>query len=216
LSKGRDSAGVVSLHPPYTASPLRRSGFSLPKVSGDLVLLTAVATCDAIKACTDVTPTIQWPNDLMVSGRKVGGILIESRSRPDGRQTFVIGIGINCLQHRGHLAAVPDDRATSLDLECSQAVDRTALAVALLGELDRWLDRPREWLDAHLRAQWLARAEPMGQRVRLQNGGRVLTGSMVDLDPGASLVVRLDDGSLRAFDAATTSIVEQDPSAGVH
>lgn len=178
--------------------------------SGDqLVLLTSVAAVDTIAACTDVVATIKWPNDLYASGRKLGGILIESRIRHDGRRASVIGIGLNCLHHRGHLAGDLAETATSLELESSCAIDRTAVAAALLEKLDAWLAEPGTWSTAELVHAWLARAEPMGHRVSLRYRGEVFSGTMMDLDPSAALVLRLDDGSVRAFDAAGTTTVER-------
>jgi BirA family biotin operon repressor/biotin-[acetyl-CoA-carboxylase] ligase len=179
-----------------------------------LVLLTGVAAVDAIRACTDVTPTIKWPNDLCVAGRKLGGILIESRVCRTGRRACVVGIGLNCLHQRGHLDDELADSATSLEIESAQAVDRTNIAIALLEALDRWLARPRKWIERDLLDAWLARAEPMGRQVCLRNGGKVFTGSMIDLDPNAALVVRLDDGTVRAFDAVGTTVVQR-PSTEV-
>jgi BirA family biotin operon repressor/biotin-[acetyl-CoA-carboxylase] ligase len=174
---------------------------------GDLVLLSAVAVADAIVACTGVAVSIKWPNDLSASGRKLGGILIESRACRDGSRAYIVGIGINCLQQRGHLGDELVDSATSLEIESPNPVDRTALATRLLQELDRWVAPPREWSDGELRNGWLARAGPMGQRVRLQHNGRVFSGSMIDVDPSAALVVQLDEGGVRAFDVASTTVV---------
>ncbi len=174
---------------------------------GELGLVAAVATRDAIVACTDVVPVIKWPNDLLVSGRKLGGILTESRLRHDGIRAYVVGIGINCLQQHGHLVSALGDSATSLELESAYPVDRTALATSLLTELDRWLGEPRTWDDAYLRREWLARAEPMGRHVCLQHAGQVFSGLMIDLDPSTALVVQLDEGGIRAFDAGTTMII---------
>ena len=133
-----------------------------------LCRLTAVAACDAIGACTSSAPTIKWPNDLLLSGRKVCGILIESRTRNDGLQAYVVGIGINCLQHRGHLMPELGESATSLELECDRPVDRTALAASLLTELDRRLTGPDVWSDGELCRQWLARAENV-EKSKYQN-----------------------------------------------
>ena len=175
----------------------------------DLVLLAGVAACDAVKSATDLVPALRWPNDLMLSGRKLGGILIESRTVQDGRLAHVLGIGINCLQQAGHFDATLREAATSLEIESAGPVDRTALAVMLLTELDRWLAEPRSWDTAELRTEWLHRAEPMGQRVCLQHDGCTVTGTIIDLDPSAALVVRLDEGGVRVFDAATTTVVQQ-------
>jgi BirA family biotin operon repressor/biotin-[acetyl-CoA-carboxylase] ligase len=174
---------------------------------GELGLVAAVAACDALAGTAGVPPTIKWPNDLTVGGRKLGGILIESRIRHDGVRAFVLGIGINCLQHRGHLESTLGDLATSLDLESAGPVDRTAVAVALLSELDHWLARDTPLDQERLREMWLARSDATGRRVQLQNAGRTFAGSIIDIDPHAALVVRLDDGNVRAFDVATTTML---------
>ena len=180
---------------------------STERAGAELALVAAVAAHSAITSCTDVIPTIKWPNDLLAGGRKLGGILIESRLLDGEIPAFVVGIGINCLQHRAHLPEELAQAATSLELESQQAIDRTALAIALLSELDRWLKSPRSWSYTELRDQWLARAEPVGTRVDLEQAGRIFSGTIIDLDPTAALVVRLDEGGIRAFNAANTTIV---------
>ncbi len=186
-------------------------------LSGDaLSLLAAVAAVDAVGAATAVTAEIRWPNDLVVNGRKLGGILIESRHderRADGAMerngaTHVVGIGVNCLQHRNHFAPDLQALATSLELECPQPVDRVVLARQLLLELDRWLAYPRDWDAARLREAWVRRALPLGQRVRLRQADEVFSGQVLDIDPAAGLVVQLDDGGRRWFDAASTSLMD--------
>ncbi len=179
---------------------------------GELCLLTAVAACDAVKASTDVRPKIKWPNDLVVGGRKLGGILIESRQCYDGRRGYAIGIGINCLQQRVHFAGELAGSATSLEIESAHPVSREALAISLLTELDRWLAEPGSWDQDDLRHEWLARAEPIGGRVCLREGGECYTGTVIDVDPGAGLVVQLDEGGMRAFDVASTTVTGAFPT----
>ena len=176
---------------------------------GELSLLTAIAARDAIMACTDVVPVIKWPNDLLVAGRKLAGILIESRVFRESLMAYVLGIGINCLQQRNHLASELAETATSLELESRHPIDRTALAIALLGELDRWLGGPDAVRGPDLRREWLARAEPLGTRIHLEHAGTVYSGSVIDLDPTAALVVQLDEGGVRAFNAGDTTVVHR-------
>ena len=176
-------------------------------------LLSAVAVRDAVMSCTDVVPTIRWPNDVLVGDRKLAGILVESRGRHGGGRAYVIGIGINCLQQDGHVPLELRGRATSLEMESRYGVDRTALAVALLRELDRWLASPACWDNDLLRDRWLAGAEPVGQRIRLRQSGKVYNGSIVDVDPQAALVVRLDEGGIRTFEATDTTVVDQETTA---
>ncbi len=174
---------------------------------GELALLPAVAVCEAIKSRTEIIPAIKWPNDLLISGRKVGGVLVEARARRDGAWAYVIGIGINCLQQRGHLSGELATSATSLDLESRQTIDRTALAISLIRELDRWLAQPDAWNYAELHEAWRLRCESIGGRVTLRHGNRSYSGTVLDVDPKAALVVQLDEGGIRTFNAADTTVV---------
>ena len=170
-------------------------------------LLPAVAAADAILAATGLAAMIRWPNDLMIGDRKVGGILVESRCSAGAERTYVIGIGINCLQQHGHFPAELDPIATSLDLETDGPVDRTRVVEHLLRRLNYWLFGPAARDAQALRQEWLARAEPMGRTVRLRNRGEEFRGVVEDIDPQGSIVLRLDQGGVRAFPAHDTTII---------
>ncbi len=176
----------------------------------EVVLLCAVATCDAVAKATSVNPRIKWPNDLMVNQRKLAGILIESKSIGNEGRTFVCGIGINCLQQRGHLAPELTDTATSLELESPLPVDRTRVACDLLAEFDAWLGAVETDGPEVLRRAWLHRCEPMGRHIRLRCRGEIYAGTTVDVDPSAALVVQLDSGHRRAFSAVDTTILARE------
>lgn len=181
-------------------------------------LVTAVAATDAIAESVGVQPTIKWPNDLLIAGRKVAGILVEVRrlaaTGPSGegpameRTATVVGIGINCLQQPGHFLPELRERATSLDQVAAGPIDRCLVARALLAHLDRWFAAPGGPDAAEVRRQWLARAEPLGRRIHLLHAGRRFSGHVVDLDPTAALLVQLDEGSRRLFDAAGTTVLD--------
>jgi BirA family biotin operon repressor/biotin-[acetyl-CoA-carboxylase] ligase len=183
-------------------------------------LAPCVAAADAIEQVLGLSVTLKWPNDLLIDGRKVGGVLVESRACPAGR-AWVIGIGINCLQHRGHFDGELGAVATSLDLSGPRPVDRSALAGALLRELDGWLDggalasTPTAATGEHeLRRRWLSRASVLGSRITLCRGGVTYVGTVLDLDPTAALVVQLDRGGIRAFSVFDTNAVPEPPTAG--
>ena len=191
-----------------------RSGAS-PTRGPQVGLLAAVAAHDAIAEATGVQVEIKWPNDLLADGRKLGGILVESRLLDAGRggrqgptTVHVLGIGINCLQQPGHFPRELRGRATSLDLVAAGIVDRNVLARALLGHLDRWLAGLDARTGDEVRRAWLERATPLGARIRLQHAGRCYCGHVIDLDPTASLLVQLDSGERRLFEAATATALD--------
>lgn len=173
-----------------------------------LSLVVPVAICDAVRDATDVFCEIKWPNDLMVSGRKLGGILIEGRSTGVSRAVYAIGFGVNCLQQRGHFDANLATKATSLDMESSHPIDRTDILVRILTQLDQGLSDPSVWIADEICRNWKDRALPLGGRIHLLYNDRTFNGHVIDIDPTAALVVQLDQGGRRAFPAHATSVLD--------
>jgi len=183
-------------------------------------LLGTVAASESIEAETDLQPAVRWPNDLVHSGRKLGGVLAESCSAlgdpvdgahvPAGAtRAVVIGVGINCYQQRTHFRGELFDKATSLDCETEHPVRRAQVAARLLQRLDHWLMRTTADADGWeaLRSAWRERCEDLGQRVRLEHDGRHWAGTVLDISDEGDLIVQLDQGGRRHFAAATTTRV---------
>lgn len=170
-----------------------------------LSLVAGIAACAAARKISDADIQLRWPNDLVCRRRKVGGVLVEARQWQPGRAAVVIGIGINCLQQAGHFPPELREKAASLDMISPHVISRFDLAVALLEQLDAWLAGPPPQPE-EIRTRWLELAEPLGQRVCLIHAGRRLYGRTVELDPTGSLLVQLESGGRRIFDAATTTM----------
>ena len=148
-------------------------------------LVTALAALAAADVVGDEA-RIRFPNDVLLQGRKIAGILVEARfisSRPD---VFIVGIGLNVNAHP------PDLNATSL----GEDVSRVATARALLEGLDVWYGR----LDGPLREfrkAWRERSFILEKRVRIRQNGRAFTGVVEEIDPIDGLVLRLESGHPR-------------------
>ncbi|HPM23287.1 MAG TPA: biotin--[acetyl-CoA-carboxylase] ligase [Phycisphaerae bacterium] len=174
-------------------------------------LLASVAACEAVAAATDCSPVVRWPNDVVLNGRKLGGVLAEScalrTAEGAARRAVVIGIGLNCLQQRGHFAGEFADRATSLECESRHAVDRALVAGHLLARLDTWLAMCNvvEGGWQRMRTTWRKHCEDIGTRVTLEHDGRTFAGTALDLDDQGDLIVQLDHGGRRHFAATTTT-----------
>lgn len=157
-----------------------------------LSLVGGLAVADALAAVASVPARIRWPNDLLVDGRKVCGILAEASSDGAGRLHHVIlGIGVNLAQTAfpGALA----DRATSLRLITGRAVEADTVLAAVLERLARHYDAWRTGGFAALRAAWLERSTLPGQPVRLPDGS---DGVGVDVGDDGILMARAADGRL--------------------
>jgi BirA family biotin operon repressor/biotin-[acetyl-CoA-carboxylase] ligase len=148
-------------------------------------LTTAVAVADALERIGDVTARLKWPNDVLVGGRKVSGILLESRSAAS--PVVVVGIGINLLQTHFEGLARP---ATSVLLETGRAVARDAMLAAVLEDFDAWRSRVQREGFAPVRARWLTGADTLGRLVQVGE----TTGVAADIDDDGALVLETAEG----------------------
>lgn len=166
----------------------------------------AVAAIEAIRSLTDSAPSIRWPNDVTIAGAKVAGVLAEVVALSATQIGVIIGVGVNCLQQRAHF---PDDlreKATSLEIESTAAIDRHAVGAALATHLDRWLAATRQAdFAVRLLANWRAACRDIGSRVTLRQNGRTFAGVIDRIEGDAALIVRLDDGGERRFEPETTT-----------
>lgn len=181
-------------------------------------MAAAIAVVRGIEAATDLDAMIRWPNDVYIDGRKVAGILVEVR-RPDSigdrglpagekktQGAFVaIGIGVNCLQHAGHFPEDMRQQATSLEMASTHAVDRVAVAQAIMRALDDVSGAAGPISDARLAAAWTEHSGDIGTATTLVSGGQHFNGRIVDVHPQHGLVLQLETGARRHFDPATTS-----------
>ncbi|NLU81891.1 biotin--[acetyl-CoA-carboxylase] ligase [Rhodococcus sp. HNM0569] len=167
---------------------------------GWLPLLTGVAVVDALRSIADVPAELKWPNDVLIGGRKVAGILAEVASAaPD--PTAVVGVGLNVSLTADEL---PVPTATSLVLEHAATADRDTLVRGLARALaQRWSEWAAAGWDVEALADaYRARCATIGQSVRAElPGGRVLLGTAVDIDRDGRLVVQTDDGTRTAVAA---------------
>lgn len=127
-----------------------------------LTAWAAVAVCETIRRLADLPSRIKWPNDVLLNGRKVCGILIETRNAPGG-VAVVAGIGLNVNQTKEHLADLPE--ATSLRLMAAKTFDHRETARELIRQLDMDYARLRHGDTATLESYWRERLGLWGQTV---------------------------------------------------
>jgi len=164
-----------------------------------LTLLAGLATARAVERMGVARAAIKWPNDILVEGRKLAGILVERRGGH-----VVIGIGVNIAQTAADFPPDVTARATSLYQATSAMVDRLRVLMALLEELEKALAAPQQsvqWI-----GEWKSRCEMLGTRVKLQESGTILTGLVLDVDPLNGLVLRDDRGATHFLSAQTTTL----------
>ncbi len=165
-----------------------------PNVAPILTLMAGVAAQRAIAGTTGLSADIRWPNDILVKGRKVCGILTEMSAEVDRLHAVVLGIGIN-VNHR-EMPAELKEIATSLRIETRRAWSRVHLLVALLKELEkqyRVLLRPGG--AGAIAERWAAASTyARGKRVRVVAQDGDFFATTAGLEPSGALRIRHDDG----------------------
>lgn len=177
---------------------------TLPESWMVLPALGAVASCRAIARVSGLQAQIKWPNDLVLSGKKIGGILTESVLQ--GRDTaLVLGIGINVTHRAEDFAGDVAEIAASLEMVAEQTVSRAALAAALIEQLDELrccvMDRPELWLE-----EYRSRCLTVGRDVRVitPQGQKAARALEVERDYG--LAVCYEDGRVETVRAGEVSV----------
>ncbi|MGH7275807.1 MAG: biotin--[acetyl-CoA-carboxylase] ligase [Candidatus Rokuibacteriota bacterium] len=143
---------------------------------------TAVAVAEALRQTSGLETRLKWPNDVLAGGRKIAGILLESRGGT-ADPVLIIGVGINLAQRE--FAPELADRATSVALETGRAPERDALLDVLLEEFDAWRARLEAEGFEPVRSRWLALGETIGRRVTIDG----VTGVAVGLDADGALLL---------------------------
>ncbi len=162
-----------------------------------LTQVAAVAVAEGIEDVAGPLPGgIKWPNDVLLAGRKVAGILTELVARGDGA-AIILGVGVNVNQGPGDFPAALGGKAGSVAMAAGRAVPRADLLRALLRRLD---GRYREFLAAGPGPALMEarrRSLTLGHLVRAREGEGELTGLALRLEADGALALELPDGQVR-------------------
>jgi BirA family biotin operon repressor/biotin-[acetyl-CoA-carboxylase] ligase len=177
-----------------------------PQETPVLNLILSLAVADALCAL-GVKAETRWPNDVLIRGKKVAGILAEADFN---RRTnwVVVGIGINT---NVEIESFPEDfrdRATSLKRELGREIDNSKLIGRILQELDRDYRRLREGYLHEILDEWKRHARMMGRRVKIRTKDELLAGTALDIGRDGSLSIRTDSAEVRCATVGECSLSE--------
>ena len=171
-----------------------------------LVMLASLAVAHSIEAVTGLKPQIKWPNDILINGKKVSGILVENDVKRDVVDFSILGIGMNVDLK---VANSPDilSAATSLADELGKKVSRLELVRCLLVEIERLYLVPPDGESIY--EEWRGRLVTLGRKVQVISGKNTLMGIAESVDRDGSLLLRHSDES-------TTEIIAGDVTLREH
>ncbi len=201
-TQGRGRHGRHWTAPPCTGlavSVLLRPAPDFPLYT--LTMAAALAAGDAVRALTGPRCTLKWPNDVLIDGAKIGGILLEL-DEAEASWTVVIGIGLN-------VNAAPDlPGVRALSAVTGAPIAREPLLIHLLERLEAYVTLAA-YEPATVRRLWRERLVTLGHPVRVQTPDDAFAGVALDVDAEGALLVRDSDGAVRAVHAGDVTLSSQ-------
>jgi len=172
-------------------------------------LVAGVAVIKAIKSVAPLKPKMKWPNDIIIGGKKVGGILTEMSCELDGVNYIVLGIGINVNTPAYLLTKLTEGVATSLAEECGEDISRVSFVQCLLTEFEDIYDKFLTTGFCPIREEWKAMNNTIGSRVKISEAEGEIEGEALDIDEEGFLLVRKENGDVKKIISGDVSLIAQ-------
>lgn len=187
---------------PYGTALLCSIIFRPPLRADDLFALTTAVSlglCEGVERATGLPPRVKWPNDLLLHGRKVAGVLCATRLAGAALDHAVVGFGLNVNLRPEQLPPPRDSAvaATSLAIELGRPVDRLLVLAAVLAGIDRAYEALWCGGAAELSAAWRARLAGLGQPIRVETESGAIEGRFAGVERDGALRLETPDGPRR-------------------
>ncbi len=197
--EGRGRLGRSWESPPYCNlyfSLLLRPSLA-PVHAPQITLMAAIALADTVAAFVAEPPAIKWPNDILLRGKKVAGILTESSCDAKRIEFVILGIGVNLNFPWERMPASIRDRATSLMEVGRKKFSRENFLRRLIQDLDRCYGILEDFGFDAIAPRWEAYFALRGRRVRVEMVDEVISGTATGIDGDGALLLEAEDGVLR-------------------
>jgi BirA family biotin operon repressor/biotin-[acetyl-CoA-carboxylase] ligase len=207
---GRGRLGRTWVSPPYVNlyfSMILRPSLS-PVDAPQLTLMAAVALADAIAVFSSKPPDIKWPNDILVNGKKLAGVLTESSCSFERVEFMILGIGVNVNFTRESMPEAIRERATSLLIIRESVTSREDFLRRLIHDLDRCYGILEERGFGAIAPEWEARFGLRGRRVRVEMMDQIFTGRAKGIDRDGALLVENNNGAVQRIIAGDVIALE--------
>jgi BirA family biotin operon repressor/biotin-[acetyl-CoA-carboxylase] ligase len=179
-----------------------------PKDTTLITLMAAVACALALRRVTGISITIKWPNDLMVSGRKIGGILTEMKTTGARIISVVVGIGVNVNGDPDSFPEEIREIATSVKNETGEVFSRERIIAEILNEMNRWYPFLKVQGREALLSEWKHLTSTLGKEVAVTTGQETFSGYAESIDNEGLLLLRLPSGELKSISSGDLTILK--------
>src|SRR5512137_861838 len=195
-SEGRGRLDRIWESPPslnlYLSVVLRPD---IPAAASSLIpLMVGVAVADIISKYGPGPVRLKWPNDVLIDGKKICGILTEMRTKADRVHFIIVGIGVNINMRKLDFPRGIRETATSLRILTECEIDRIDVAIRLFESLERWYRIFLSGGEAAIREKWLQYADIIGKRIEVVFKSETQRGTVVGLDEHGALLLEGETG----------------------
>lgn len=174
-------------------------------ILAQLIMIASVAVVRAIKKSTNMKAEIKWPNDVLIGGKKVCGILIENEVLQDQVHFAIVGIGINI---KIDPSAIPQlsDIATNLSHESGKEIDTNELAIILFNEFEQLYVKAKAGVSIY--REWQQYMGTLGKLIQVKAGETVEKGQAETVTEQGDLILRRPDGSITNITIGDVTVIK--------
>jgi len=178
-----------------------------PSDAPGITLMTGVAAAEALFSVTRLDTRIKWPNDILVRGKKIAGILTEISTEMDRIDHVVVGLGLNVNMPRESLAEELRERATSVLIETGMYHARVKLVQAFLERFETYYRILQDQGFEPIRNRWKELANIIGRRINVEMIGKAQTGRVLDVDTDGVLILEDDQGGIHRIASGDVTLL---------
>ena len=168
-----------------------------------ITFLSSLAVYDTVRAL-GAEPTLKWPNDVLIKGKKVCGTLIELSTEAEMVKFVIVGIGLNINMKQRELSEEIREKATSLSMETKKVFERPAVCGMLLSNLEKYYEVFKEKSESEICSIWEKRADIKGKYLEIVQMGEVHRGISEGIDRDGAVLIN-EEGTVRKIIAGDVS-----------
>ncbi|BCB04508.1 biotin--[acetyl-CoA-carboxylase] ligase [Bacillus sp. KH172YL63] len=177
-----------------------------PQKAPQFTLITAVAVVQAIEEATGLEPQIKWPNDILIDGKKVTGILTELQAESDKINSIIIGIGMNVNQQSEHFPDEIQGIATSLSLEKGEHISRAEVVQKVLERIEALYSLYMKEGFTPIKLLWESYAISIGKRIRARTINGTIEGRALGITEDGVLKIEDSSGTVHQIYSADIEV----------
>jgi BirA family biotin operon repressor/biotin-[acetyl-CoA-carboxylase] ligase len=191
----------------YTSIILRP--YLEPQSAPQISILAGVAVAEIMDNFCPGMVNLKWPNDILLKGKKVCGILAQMKTSASRVDFIILGIGINININYNQLPQDIKNTATSLSIETGRNISRQELIIGLYENLAKWYKKLIADGFSAVKEKWLSMAPMIGKRVQIMSGDEVISGKALGIDEQGSLLLLTAEDRKIKISAGDVTILKE-------